>query len=43
MTLKSRLKFQAKPRKDTVTKYLDRLDPLFVIPEQRQPNLFPFK
>jgi hypothetical protein len=43
LTLKSRLKFQSIPRKDMVTKYLDRLDPLFVIPEQRQPNLFPFK
>ncbi|MFN9512944.1 MAG: hypothetical protein ACK57Z_08225 [Akkermansiaceae bacterium] len=43
LTLKSRLKFQTIPRKDTVSKYLDRLDPLFVIPELRQPNLFPFK
>ncbi len=43
LTLKSRLKKQSNPRKDSITKYLDRLDPLFVIPEQRQPNLFPFK
>ena len=43
LTLKARLKIQSNPRKDSITKYLDRLDPLFVIPEQRQPNLFPFK
>jgi hypothetical protein len=43
LTLKSRLKTQSNPRKDSITTYLDRLDPLFVIPEQRQPNLFPFK
>jgi hypothetical protein len=43
LTLKSRLKLQSIPRKDSISKYLDRLDPLFVIPEQRQPNLFPFK
>jgi hypothetical protein len=41
LTLKSRLKAQSNPRKDSITKYLDRLDPLFVIPEQRQPYLLP--
>jgi hypothetical protein len=43
LTLKSRLKTQASPRKDPVTQYLDRLAPLFVIPEQRKPNLFPLQ
>lgn len=41
LNLKSRLKTQANPRKDPLTKYLDKLDPLFVIPEQRKPKLFP--
>lgn len=43
LTLKSRLKTQANPRKDPLTKYLDRLDPLFVVPEQRKPKLFPLQ
>lgn len=41
LTLKTRLKLQSNPRKDSITKYLDRLDPLFVIPQQRQPTPFP--
>ena len=41
LNLKSRLKTQSNPRKDPLTKYLDKLDPLFVVPEQRKPQLFP--
>ena len=41
LSLKKRLKVQSNPRKDSITKYLDRLDPLFFIPEQRRPTLFP--
>jgi hypothetical protein len=41
LTLKNRLKAQSNPRKDSITKYLDRLDPLFVIPEQRKTTPFP--
>lgn len=40
--LKMRLKIQSNPRKDPITEYLDRLDPLFVLPEQHKPPLFPF-
>jgi len=40
--LKMRLKTQSEPRKDPITKYLDRLDPLFVVPEPHNPPLFPF-
>lgn len=43
LNLKSRLKTQVNPRKDSVSKYLDRLAPLFVIPEQRSPQLFPLR
>ncbi|MES2983106.1 MAG: hypothetical protein V4727_12405 [Verrucomicrobiota bacterium] len=41
LTLKTRLKVQSNPRKDSITKYLDRLDPLFVLPDQRKKAPFP--
>lgn len=37
LNLKARLKTQPNTRKDDFSKYLDRLDPLFTLPEQRQP------
>ncbi len=33
LSLKSRLKITANPRKDDLSKYLDRLDPLFAVPD----------
>lgn len=47
LNLKARLKTQPSMRRDDITKYLDRLDPLFTMPEQRQPSymdvgLFPY-
>ena len=41
LSLKMRLKAQANSRNDSISKYLDRLDRLFVIPEQRKPPLLP--
>ena len=41
LSLKTRLKAQSNSRKDSVSKYLDRLDALFVIPEQRKLPLLP--
>jgi hypothetical protein len=41
LSLKSRLKTQNHTRKDGVSEYLDRLDPLFVVPEKRRMNLSP--
>ncbi len=37
LNLKARLKTKPNLRKDDLSKYLDRLDPLFSLPEQRQP------
>lgn len=37
LSLKARLKAQPKERKDGMSEYLDRLDPLFTLPEERRP------
>ena len=37
LNLKARLKAQPKERKDGMSEYLDRLDPLFTLPEERRP------
>ena len=38
LNLKARLKTKSNMRKDDLSKYLDSLDPLFTLPEKRQPN-----
>lgn len=38
LNLKARLKTQPNTKADDLSKYLDRLDPLFTLPEQRQPS-----
>ncbi len=38
LNLKARLKTKPNRRKDDLSKYLDLLDPLFTLPEQRQPS-----
>jgi hypothetical protein len=36
LSLKARLKNQPKTRTDDISKYLDRLDPLFALPEEKK-------
>lgn len=40
LRLKARLKSQPNPRKDGMSEYLDRLDPLFALPEEPRRNSF---
>lgn len=41
LSLKARLKAKPNDRRDSISKYLDRLDPLFALPE-KQEAIFPF-
>jgi len=40
LSLKARLKARKNPRQDEMSKYLDRLDPLFALPEETQSSFF---
>jgi hypothetical protein len=42
LSLKARLKSQPNPRTDNLSKYLDRLDPLFRLPEEKKVGGFDF-
>lgn len=42
LSLKARLKTQPKTRTDSLSKYLDRLDPLFTVPEEKEADSFDF-
>lgn len=41
LNLKARLKSRSNPRQDGMSRYLDRLDPLFDLPEETRPGHFP--
>jgi hypothetical protein len=42
LNLKARLKSEPNTKTDSLSKYLDRLDPLFTLPEEKEPGLMDF-